>query len=923
MGAVPEAGTDAAARAGGRRWSFGTAVFDERSYELRVNGQPVELERKSLEVLRQLLYRAGEVVTKDELLELVWPGRVVSESVPAKCISRIREAIGDDAQAIIKTAHGYGYRLVASVKVETSRAATALTRLDLKAGDHPPLRPLWSLVRQLGAGGQGEIWLVRHDKTREERVYKFALDVAGLAAIKREITLSRFLHETLEGRDEFIRVLDWNLEEAPYYVELEHASGNLESWAEAQGGLASVPLTVRLEIMAKVADALAAAHSVGVLHKDLKPSNVLIAGGSDGAPKVKLADFGSGSVLDPERLAAMGITRMDVVTRSMVQGDMPGTFMYLAPEVMAGQPATVQADVYSLGVMLYQMVIGDFRGPLAPGWELGISDPLLSDDIASAVAGDPARRLRDPSEMSSRLRSLDERRRRHAQEQAEKLRLDQERQAAQERARKAELAFARLRARRNWMLTALATLIVGFSLSLSLYLQARRAQNEAAAAAASSKAVADFLSKDMFAVVSSRPLRDLTVPELLDAASNNLANRTIQMPGAAAEIHAALGNAFWAMERVDDAREHLDAALTQFERVGEAASETAVAAATRLIIVEVTAGKRSGTLARYERVLGEGVARLGSQHPAVLGLRQQLAMARFILGDWQRAADDLRRLIADQKSAAPGSSQTVGVAQVQLARILVTLGDSHEAEKVLRDALVGLSGSDLAVAQARALLGQALTCLERFGEADTELARALELMRPWVVGDQSGQVLSVQYMIGQLRLREGRTVEAVAILERIVKTLGALEWAQRSNHMSEILSWLATAYMETGKLDNAESSMRRALEISEAVDGKLHPQSQSIRVGVAALALRRYGPAAARKILEEVEPAVFQRLGSDHPFMAELRRVQGLTVLAEGKGDEARIELSEALRLFESRYGPKHKFTARARAELSQASSKA
>ena len=71
----------------------------------------------------------------------------------------------------------------------------------------------------LGSGGQGEVWLVRHDKTREQRVYKFALDAGGLAGIKREITLSRYLRDTLGEREEFVRLRDWNLEEAPYFLE--------------------------------------------------------------------------------------------------------------------------------------------------------------------------------------------------------------------------------------------------------------------------------------------------------------------------------------------------------------------------------------------------------------------------------------------------------------------------------------------------------------------------------------------------------------------------------------------------------------------------------------------------------------------------------------------------------------------------------
>jgi len=81
--------------------------------------------------------------------------------------------------------------------------------------------------------------------------------------------------------------------------------------------------------------------------------------------------------------------------------------MYLAPEVLSGQFPKASADIYSLGVMLYQVIVGDFRKPLAPGWEAGIDDPLLREDIADAACGDPARRLKTAAELAERLTNLD------------------------------------------------------------------------------------------------------------------------------------------------------------------------------------------------------------------------------------------------------------------------------------------------------------------------------------------------------------------------------------------------------------------------------------------------------------------------------------------------------------------------------------
>jgi DNA-binding winged helix-turn-helix (wHTH) protein len=101
-----------------RVWRFGSVVLDERSLELTVSGRVVALERKPLEVLTYLLQRAGNLVTKEELAQALWPGRIVTDSNLTKCIAVIRTALQDRTHEIIKTVHGYGYRVIAPVFVE-------------------------------------------------------------------------------------------------------------------------------------------------------------------------------------------------------------------------------------------------------------------------------------------------------------------------------------------------------------------------------------------------------------------------------------------------------------------------------------------------------------------------------------------------------------------------------------------------------------------------------------------------------------------------------------------------------------------------------------------------------------------------------------------------------------------------------------
>jgi DNA-binding winged helix-turn-helix (wHTH) protein/serine/threonine protein kinase len=426
-------------RHSGRIWRFGDCEFDEPRRDLRVRGVTVNVEVKPLEVLHQLLLHAGEVVTKTELLEAVWPGVMVVDGSLATAVSKLRKLLGDNSNVIV-TVPRVGYKLAAPVKSE-SVSAPIWPDLHLDPGDSVPHREQWRLVRRLDLSPSSEVWLAEHPKTHEVRVFKFALDHVRLKGLKREVTVARLLRESLGERDDFVRVLEWNFEHHPFFIETEYAGPNLAEWAEGAGGIGSVPLNVRVKLLADVARALAAGHSVDVLHKDLKPGNILVAPRSGSSPRIKIADFGSASLLAPARLSAFGITNLGF-TQSAAGGSesLSGTVTYLAPEVLTGQSPTAASDVYALGVLLYQLVVGDFRRPFAPGWERDVADPLIRDDIVAAAAGDPSRRFASAAELAGRLSSLESRRREH----------DEMRQREQEdRRRQASVVV-----RRRWLAAA-------------------------------------------------------------------------------------------------------------------------------------------------------------------------------------------------------------------------------------------------------------------------------------------------------------------------------------------------------------------------------------------------------------------------------------------------------------------------------------
>ena len=442
----------------GRLWRFADCEFDELSLQLRVKGQAVDLELKPLELLLQLLMHAGEVVTKEELLDSVWPGLTVVDGSLSTAMSKLRRALGDENSTVVLTLPRVGYRLAVPVHSKPVGAVNPWAELGLKEDDSVPGREHWRLARRLDVSASSEVWLAEHPKTHELRVFKFASNLVRLKGLKREVTVARFLRESLGARPEFVRVLEWNFDIQPHFLESEYGGPNLAEWAKSQGGLLEAPLQTRIRVIADVANAVGAAHDVGVLHKDLKPANILVTTCAKAKQQIKVADFGSASLIEPSRLKALGITNLGLTQTGGPQTpSLTGTLMYLAPEVLSGQSPTAAADVYSLGVMLYQVVIGDFRKPLAPGWEAEIEDSLIRQDIADAACGDPTRRITSATELAERLLNLDRRRK-----QRDALEEEAARAQALERKR------AEARARRPWVLAAVA-LLVGLLVSLSLY----------------------------------------------------------------------------------------------------------------------------------------------------------------------------------------------------------------------------------------------------------------------------------------------------------------------------------------------------------------------------------------------------------------------------------------------------------------------
>jgi WD40 repeat protein/predicted Ser/Thr protein kinase len=314
--------------------------------------------------------------------------------------------------------------LAQDARLEAAKGSAFLHSPLLRGTDEPPMdaapshpggKPLlpshlgrYRLIRLLGEGGMGAVYEAEQDSPR--RIVALKVVRPGLAS---SALLQRFRHESqILGRlhhPGIAQVYEAGLADdgQPFFA-MEFIRGlPLDEYAR----LRAQTLPERLELLARVCDAVQHAHDQGVIHRDLKPANILVE--ETGQPKV--LDFGVARAIDADLLTGAGLTQT---------GQLLGTPSYMSPEQMTGNSAAIdhRADVYALGVILFELAAHRLpyrleNRPLAEATRLiveedsprlGWLNPDLRGDVetiaAKALAKDPARRYASAADLAADLR---------------------------------------------------------------------------------------------------------------------------------------------------------------------------------------------------------------------------------------------------------------------------------------------------------------------------------------------------------------------------------------------------------------------------------------------------------------------------------------------------------------------------------------
>ena len=258
----------------------------------------------------------------------------------------------------------------------------------------------YRLVRRIATGGMGEVW--QADDTVLGRRVALKLLVEELAADDR--ATRRFVREARAtarlAHPNVARVFDFGRDGGAPFLVMELLEGETLAARLASGPFGPAEAA---RVAAAVADALEAAHQLGIVHRDVKPSNVMLT--RDG--EVKVLDFGIAAAADE--------------THSTTGSGLYATVAYVSPERVAGEPATPASDVYSLGAVLYELLCGrpPFSGPSpalvarahlhdqpVPVRQLAPWVPArLAEACQAALAKDPARRPSSAASLAIRLRA--------------------------------------------------------------------------------------------------------------------------------------------------------------------------------------------------------------------------------------------------------------------------------------------------------------------------------------------------------------------------------------------------------------------------------------------------------------------------------------------------------------------------------------
>ena len=745
----------------------------------------------------------GEAVDPERYARL---SEIFAEAADAPAEHRaelIRRRCGDDVELLAEIER----MLVADADTEAVRlfddTPTVRDTSDAELPREMPERiASYTLRRCIGEGGMGRVYEAEQPSPRRTVALKVLRP--GLTS---ESELRRFeLEAELLGRLEhpgIARIYESGAAETdagpqPFFA-MELVDGvSVTEYADAH----DLDDGQRLGLVALICDAVEHAHQRGVIHRDLKPPNILV----DERGQPRILDFGVGRAIDAE-------IGHSLHTRA---GELMGTVAYMSPEQAAGDPAEVdtRTDVYSLGVIAFQLLTGEMPLPLGDTSLLSALEKIRDEKRQPLAKVKPDL---DPDVCTIINKAIaTERSQRYASAGALATDIRRYQQSEPILARPPSAVYQlTLFARRNRNLFRgsfiAAVALVGSVVIISKH-AVRLARSESATTRALAaerearqmaqresllhRAVSDFTSTMLGTSGDLSGSKEITVREWLDHAASRIADRLSDQPEVEAHIHDLVARIYSSISDYHKALEHYELASDVREELGPDAHEDAARTLIEIAWINQRLGRYDLSLEQITRALEDLTHRLPAWHSTLVRARLNLSDTLFALERYDEALGELEKALSQQRR--------------RLASLGGTIGEAHHFEQLSLADLLG------AVGRLATKLGDLERADQCYSEALSVTRATCEPGDPRIGGALNNRANAL--------MAQGRMDEAEQLLNQ---ALAIYRDSLSEDHSAVGTTYanLATVAFERGDYPVAEKRWRRAVKIRTRVYGPAHPDS--------------------------------------------------------------------------------------------------
>ena len=746
----------------------------------------------------------------------------------------------------------------------------------------------YRIIRKLGEGGFGYVYEAQQTEPLHRTV---ALKVIKPGMDTRQV-IARFEAErqslAMMDHPNIARVFEAGATEngRPYFVMELVAGPPITEYCDAR----SLDLKARLDLFAAVCHAVQHAHQKGIIHRDIKPSNVMVTL-QDGKARPVVIDFGIARALGDDR------DTMSLVTQ---QGQMIGTPEYMSPEQAGADPdIDTRTDIYSLGVLLYELLTGSTPIERASLCGVGLMDfqgiireqepPTPSTRVKTLGAKAPmvARgRRTDPAALHRMLRGdLDwiamkalEKDRSRRYETVNGLAMDIQRFLKDEPViARPPTASYRLRkfARRNKgplaAGVAMLVLLIGGSVGTTIgMVRSRAAESRARTEADVARAVNEFLNDDLLAAAAPEAQgRDVLMREVLAIAAERIEGRFAEQPLVESAVRLTLGKTYGSLGEYGHAERHL------------------------------------------ERARSLRVDMLGNDDPATHEAAEELATLRILQGRYDEAeaifADSrarLSRLLGEDHLATARAVHGIG-------RVHIVRGRYQEAAIVFADSLrrfQRIAGPrDAHTLEAMTSLAAAYRLLDRPAEAEALYTESLDANRTQF-GPEHPSTLSAMNDLAICYQSLGRYPEAVKTFEQVVAARRRVLGEEHPDTVNST-DGLANLYYELGKLEEAEAMFVRTLYALRHALGDDHPRTLTCANGLARVYHRQKRHDEAERLCADSLDIVRRRFGEENTRTITAMATLAQIYQSQGRLADAEPLFTKVLGLRRKVFGDKHRDT--------------